>query len=296
MVQEGFGRHRYYMLCEPTHLNEAMKYWSIWPPTFIVAVCLTRISICCFLLRIFNVKTAWLIGLYAMIVFILVTDIPTFVFIFISCNPFEKQWKVTVLGRCWGPDVTTNVGLYNGVVSQFIDWVLATLPIVFLWDMLLSVRAKVGVCILIGMGFFTGVTSIVRTVMTKRVIEAGKTSDFTWIGVDLRVWGQLEILIGIIAACIPAAKPFYTKAVSSLSNLSRSRGKSGGKYVQHSDAQHHLQPVRRPVEDPYSVGATKPAAVVRTGSIWTGQVFTVTVTRMMTWQYLSGNFQAKAPI
>ena len=179
-----------------------------------------------------------------MIVFILVTNIPTFVFIFIQCKPYQKSWNAKLPGRCWSTDVSTKVGLYNGVVSVVIDWILASLPIVFLWDMQVSRKAKIGVCVLMSMGFFTGVTAIVRTVITKRVIAAGKTADFSWISIDLRLWGELEILVGIIAACIPAVKPLYSKAASSLGSWSK--GKGSGGYTDDSSKQHRFQVIGPP--------------------------------------------------
>ena len=117
--------------------------------------------------------------------------------------------------------------------------------------MQVSRKAKFGICILMSMGFFTGVTAIVRTIITKEVISQGKTADFSWISIDLRVWGELEILIGIIAACVPAVKPLYSKAATSL--LSWSKGKSSRGYLDESEVQHRLHTIR-PVGDPYDTG------------------------------------------
>ena len=38
-------------------------------------------------------------------------------------------------------------------VSVLCDWILATLPIVFLWNLQMKVRVKVGICALMGMGY-----------------------------------------------------------------------------------------------------------------------------------------------
>lgn len=174
-------------------------------------------------------------------------------------------------GRCWPPEVGTKVGLYNGVISVFIDWLLATLPIAFLWDMQLSRKAKVGVCVLMAMGFFTGITSIVRTVVTKKVIAAGKTADYSWISIELRVWGELEILIGLIAACIPTIKPIYSIAASTISS-SWSRSKGGGSsgrraYIEAESEDRHRLHTIRPVADPYS---TSMGETLRSGDVKEG--------------------------
>lgn len=38
-------------------------------------------------------------------------------------------------------------------VAVFCDWALASLPIVFMWNLQMSLRLKAGVCVLMGMGF-----------------------------------------------------------------------------------------------------------------------------------------------
>ncbi len=38
-------------------------------------------------------------------------------------------------------------------VSALCDWILATLPVVFVWNMQMTTRVKVGICVLMGMGY-----------------------------------------------------------------------------------------------------------------------------------------------
>ena len=38
-------------------------------------------------------------------------------------------------------------------VSALCDWTLATLPIVFMWNLQMRPRVKVGICVLMGMGY-----------------------------------------------------------------------------------------------------------------------------------------------
>lgn len=38
-------------------------------------------------------------------------------------------------------------------VAVFCDWALASLPIVFMWNLQMSLRLKAGICVLMGMGF-----------------------------------------------------------------------------------------------------------------------------------------------
>ncbi len=38
-------------------------------------------------------------------------------------------------------------------VSALCDWILATLPVVFVWNIQMKTRVKVGICVLMGMGY-----------------------------------------------------------------------------------------------------------------------------------------------
>lgn len=42
---------------------------------------------------------------------------------------------------------------YSSGASVLCDWTLATLPVVFLWDIQMRVRVKTGICVLMGMGY-----------------------------------------------------------------------------------------------------------------------------------------------
>ena len=243
MVNEGFGRHQFYLMQDPRQFVRAMKWQVVWQPTFIVSVILTRISICLFYLRIFTTNPRWRWALYSIVAFILITNFPSFIIVFVQCKPFEKAWNSTLPGNCWPLGVGRKIGLYNGIISVIIDWLLASLPVVFLWDVQLNRKTKAGICALMGMGFFTGICAIVRTVMFARASSAGKAADFSWTTIDLRVWGTLENQVGIIAACIPTVKPLYVQATSSV-YTSWSRGKSSKGYAAQSDDQlHQLKPV-----------------------------------------------------
>lgn len=165
----------------------------------------TRISICIFLLRIFNTKKYWRWGLYTIIAFVTVTQIPSALALLVQCQPVQKWWNPTIPGKCWSSQAQISLGDYNGAVSVFCDWLLATLPIVFLWNVQISSRIKAGICCLMGIGFFSGLCAILRTVYFQKPAVA----DFTWHVVDLIIWAMLEENIGIMAACMSTLKPLF---------------------------------------------------------------------------------------
>ena len=147
-----------------------------------------------------------------MIVFMTVTQLPAAVVVFVQCRPVQKLWNPTIQGECWRSNVTIAAGDFNGAVSTLSDWVLATLPIFFLWNVQMSSKLKAVICCLMGMGFFSGICTIVRTVYYQNIY----TEDVTWQVVDVIIWASLALWVGIIAACIPTLKPLFREIKHSL--------------------------------------------------------------------------------
>ncbi|KAI4267833.1 MAG: hypothetical protein LQ337_008164 [Flavoplaca oasis] len=143
-------------------------------------------------------------------------------------------------------------------MAVFMDWLLANLPIVLLWNMQISTRKKSGICALMGLGYFSGACAIVRTVISDGVFKAGGLADFTWVIIDLRIWGTVENLAGIIAATIPTPKPLYVKELGS-HYFPWSKGSSSKGYVAHNeDTPNQRAPLGAP-KDPFAITLTNAA-------------------------------------
>ena len=180
MVREGFGRHLYYLKQTPKQIPRATFWHVIWPPTFLLSVTLTRISICLLLLRIFGVNHTWRRYLWGVAVLILAISIPSFIMTFTQCRPYAKSWDpIGTPGYCWPVENTVKVALYSGIMSVFMDWLFASIPIVMLWNMQISTTKKFGICTLMSLGYFSGICAIVRTVVADRVFKSGGLTDFS---------------------------------------------------------------------------------------------------------------------
>ncbi|KAI4170962.1 MAG: hypothetical protein LQ343_004620 [Gyalolechia ehrenbergii] len=179
--------------------------------------------------------------------------------VFTQCRPYAKSWDpLGVPGYCWPADNNVKVALYSGIMAVIQDWLLATIPIALLWNMQISARRKFGICTLMGLGYFSGACAIVRTVISMKVFKAGGLADFSWVIIDLRIWGTVENLMGIIAASIPTLKPLYVKQLG-LHYLpwSRQRSSSKGYVAAHSDGADPLQRQHlRAPKDPYATTLT----------------------------------------
>ena len=88
-------------------------------------------------------------------------------------------------------------------VAILCDWALASLPIVFLWNVQMSIKLKAGICVLMGMGFLlvfflhiispeqystfsrhlliihsSGICAVVRTVLLKNLAATDVTCEY----------------------------------------------------------------------------------------------------------------------
>lgn len=105
-------------------------------------------------------------------IFVTVVIVPTIVALLAQCTPVTKLWNAQEPGTCWDPQRFIDFGYFSGGKSSWrsqihdrgeinrlvgasvlSDWILASLPIVFMWNLQMTIRNKVGICILMGMGY-----------------------------------------------------------------------------------------------------------------------------------------------
>ena len=102
--------------------------------------------------------------------------------------------------------------LTSSVISIVSDFFLAAFPILILRKVQISLRSKIGLCLLMGLGVITGSLSIARTVLNWQ----NDPNDPTWASIPnlcLRSW---EVTAGIAAACIPTLRPGYKWLVNEI--------------------------------------------------------------------------------
>ena len=95
--------------------------------------------------------------------------------------------------------------LVQAIISVVSDFTFATLPILFLWRVQVDFTTKVGLWVLMCLGFITGSFCLVRTVLNNESLPF----DATYGGIVNWVWRLFEVTIGIVAACIPTLRPLY---------------------------------------------------------------------------------------
>ncbi|KAF5618743.1 integral membrane protein family [Fusarium sp. NRRL 52700] len=189
-VQYGAGRHHQYIKPEKNivtglHLN------FVTQPLCLIGLCLTKISVGFFLLRLSASQ-----GFHRII---------------------------------WGVLIFTALSFVgNFRVSVLTDLLFALLPILILWNVRLNWKVKTAVAGILSLGILISATAAAIVKITY-ISNYGKHGDFLFDSSDLTIWTTVEICVAIIAACIPCLKPLF-KAVLHGSSI-RSHKYSNNGYI-----------------------------------------------------------------
>lgn len=215
-VINGLGRHEYYLNSAQRRLFHVVG-WADWIQTFIT-LALMKISICLFLLRIVDTKHV-VRGMYALITCItLFTVVSIFLFLGV-CRPLRAYWDVGVNGACLSNHQVESVVLAQGILSVISDLILAALPAIFLRNIQIGLRIKVGLCLLMGLGVITAVCCTVRTALSGFMTNP----DLSWASTTSVGWRLPEVNIGIVCANAPVIRPLYLFFRGRLASQVRSR-------------------------------------------------------------------------
>ena len=147
-VHNGNGRHAYYLSLE--QFVDNIKWTYIVEFFLFLIICLTKVSICFFILRI--KKTGWLKHfLYALMGGLIVTTVAVLIVWGAQCQPTKAYWD-RLVGTCWNPEIYNDLIWVQVSYSVFSDLVCSLLPVVVLWNVQISTKLKFAVCGLMAMG------------------------------------------------------------------------------------------------------------------------------------------------
>ncbi|KAI0190360.1 hypothetical protein EV127DRAFT_89557 [Xylaria flabelliformis] len=176
---------------------------------YVVAAYLCKVSVALVLLRISGTDRKSIIRqvLIASIVVVTIFSIATFLALALQCRPVTLNWGIGK-GECVAPHVITDIAYAFSAADIASNWLYATLPIIMLWNVQLSLRVKLSVILLLGFSFTSSIATLVRL---KYVVDLGSLGS-TDPGLPLRlldsiIWSHLEIALAIFAASLAALRP-----------------------------------------------------------------------------------------
>lgn len=115
------------------------------------------------------------------------------------------RWGATSEGKCWPAQVIRGLGYAECSLNITTDVFFAiVIPISLLWDLNSNRRTRLTLMLVLGLGFFVCVASIIKTVYLYIV---GDYNDWLWDSRFITLWSIVEINLGIIAGSVPTLRP-----------------------------------------------------------------------------------------
>ena len=165
---------------------------------------LVKVSICFFLLRL-PVNKNYKRPLQGIILLLIVSHTILILLWMIQCIPLRAAWNRSVSGKCFTRNQKLQIILSQAIISVFGDYALALYPILILRKLKMSLRHKIGLAVLMGLGVVTGACGTVRAALNASSVA----TDATYGGITNWFWRLFEVNIGIVCACIPALVPGF---------------------------------------------------------------------------------------
>ncbi|RSM10820.1 hypothetical protein CEP52_003390 [Fusarium oligoseptatum] len=120
-----------------------------------------------------------------------------------QCSPIRGAYDVTILPKDKKCVDINAFYLANAAVNIMTDVLTYTLPIPLIVKLRVSRRQKISLAIILGLGLFACVSSIIRITYIPPMLSS---DDPTWVIAGAMYWSVIETNIGILAASIPSYK------------------------------------------------------------------------------------------
>ncbi|KAK6951678.1 hypothetical protein Daesc_006201 [Daldinia eschscholtzii] len=205
-VRDGLGRHNRSL--DQHDEIEALKYQALATATYVLNMWLIKLSIGIFLLRLAS-QNRYRYTLYGSLVIVSIWSIVLFFWNIFQCNPVAAQWDYTILqkdskARCVSADEIVNAAYALSVMNILSDWLYALLPIPMLWSVKMTTQAKMTVVVVLGLGIFASVATLVRL---KFLADLTDMADILHAGTDAMVWTLVEPGVAIVASSLVTIRP-----------------------------------------------------------------------------------------
>ncbi|KAH7115111.1 hypothetical protein B0J11DRAFT_553397 [Dendryphion nanum] len=186
----GLGRHNYYVSAAET--MQAEKFLFIGQPAFAWALACTKISIVCMLFRL-QTGIYWRRFLSIMMVVQVLTAISINVFQLSLCKPLAAIWDHTIKNpKCRVAATHINL-IVTAIITILTDVILSFLPLTFIVHMHRSLREKIVLACLMGLGLVASGASVYKAFLAKNY---GVTGDILRDAVGLALCSMIELQLG----------------------------------------------------------------------------------------------------
>ncbi|KAH6850619.1 hypothetical protein B0I37DRAFT_117591 [Chaetomium sp. MPI-CAGE-AT-0009] len=232
-IPYGLGRHGLVVPVEDRIKFEEITFWkTVFSDG--VAMGLLRVSMAVSLLRLKKDLQWYRWSLFAVMGFVVAYSIQAIAWLFVYCTPFsgwwEFQWMNPFDPRCHDFNLFVNLVYWNISCNIFTDVVLGALPVPIIWSLKMKLRVRLYVIGILNLGYLSILMGVLKAVY---MLTTGGDPDAIfdyWV----HFWQNLQLNIGIIAACASFLKPLVGRLLKINSSVGYSYpsapyGRSGGR-------------------------------------------------------------------
>ncbi|KAM0285966.1 hypothetical protein ACHAQH_001154 [Verticillium albo-atrum] len=217
----GFGLH--FWNVDPTKAPTILQLFWTAQMFYILTQVTAKVSILILFWRIFT--TRWFrITVWCGATFLVTHGLLFLLLIVFQCLPVRAIWDKSLDAKCLN---VTAIGWAGAIFSILEDIAILLLPITEVLKLQLTLKKKIAVCILFGIGSFACVTSMIRL---KYMISFANSVDSTWDNVDIVIWSILEVTCAIICGSLPTLRPLLQKVPGLLTSGHTSSSLYGGPF------------------------------------------------------------------
>ncbi|KAF4554050.1 Hypothetical protein D9617_5g069260 [Elsinoe fawcettii] len=193
---------------------EARRGWFIAALAYEPATVLLKLSAGFFILKFTTAPVhRWILHLTAGAC-ILIGAFFWFILL-LQCRPVPFFWRLPdhgEQGECIPIRMFLICGTVGAVLNAFADLVYALLPIHMVYTSTWTRWTKVTVCVLLGFGSVAGVATFVRLAYKDGVKEVyEREGEFLLRSTVFTVWTNVEVGLGITAACTATLRPLWDR-------------------------------------------------------------------------------------
>ncbi|KAH6653190.1 hypothetical protein BKA67DRAFT_518913 [Truncatella angustata] len=183
-VNHGAGRHYQYIqpqsnIVRGLHLN------FVTQPLCLIGLCLTKLSVGLFLLRL-TPSARYARFIWGTMIFTILSAIGNFLTVFFQCQPLAFTWDTSIPGGSCIPSANLKfAAFFNSGVSVLTDLIFALLPVPMLWHVQMNWKVKSAVAGILSLGIFATAAALVKITF---LTDYGKHGDFLFDSTDITIW------------------------------------------------------------------------------------------------------------
>ncbi|KAJ5641362.1 hypothetical protein N7490_005362 [Penicillium lividum] len=214
----GNGRHWYSL--EPEERVVAMKYWWLCEVAFCLASIFCKISICMFLMRI-CVKRLHMWILYNVMGATVLAGLVFLLLMLLQCRPMSFFWtrmahhpvvNIEGEGHCINMEIIVAMSYVYSAFAAMCDFTVGLLPIFVVHNLQMKRRTRLVVIGILSMACIASSAVIVRIPFLDTFNDL---NDFLYTTVQIAIWSNLEIGLGITAGSLATLRPLVRQWLGS---------------------------------------------------------------------------------